>query len=436
MLTIGANHRTATAARLGEFTLAAERLKGELRDGGPRKTQVPVHELAVLATCNRVEVYVAADDAVADEAAQVLGREVFGTEADPGRGDAPYQFRGVDVVRHVCRVAAGLDSMVVGEHQIAGQVTRAFQDVVYLSESGKVLESVAAAARKASRRVRSETGLGRYPASVSSVAVDLAREKLGDLSGRRVLVVGAGKAGLLVCKALKASGVASLTVVNRSPGRAREVAREVDGTVASLEELRELLTTADLVITATGADNVVLDLSAAKAALATRDIHSSPLLVLDLALPSDVDPVVGELDGIELLTLEDVKDRVERHLSLRRDEVEPAEAVVDAVVHDFVQQQAAPDVEALISELRRSIDEVRSLEVQRWLATRRSQGAPSREELDRLTRSIVNKLLHDPMIRLRSAPSRNGGGETFFRAASELLGLEVESYPAPTSSTE
>ena len=434
MITIGANHKTATAATLGALTRAAERLKTGLRDGALHATDVPVSELAVLTTCNRVEVYAVAEDDMIDAAASAVRREVFDTETDAGGANAPYEFRGVEAVRHLCRVRAGLDSMVVGEHQIAGQVARAFRDVAWVSGAGKVLEGVAAVARKAGRRVRSETDLGRYPASVSSVAVDLARKELGDLAGRSALVVGAGKAGFLVCKSLKAGGVGSLTVVNRSPGRARQVAEEVGGSVAALGELPELLTSADLVITATGADGVLVDVPAVSAAVAKRT-RAAPLLVLDLAMPRDVDPAVGELDGVELLTLEHVKARVDRHLSLRRESMGSAEAVVEEVVDEYVQQQDGPDVEALIGELRSRIEGVRSLEVERWLEARDSGGAPTREELDRLTRSIVNKALHDPMIRLRSAALGNGRGEALFRTARELLGLKGRRPSAPTSPT-
>jgi glutamyl-tRNA reductase len=433
MLTIGASHRTATSAMLGDFSRAAEAFRAQLREGGGARGGLSVQELAVLSTCARVEVYAVAEDSAADEAARLLGREVFGSEPVSGAEALPYRYRGPDAVRHVCRVAAGLESFVVGEHEIAGQVSRAFKNVVRVRDDANVLEGVAAVARRASRRVRSETDIGRYPASVSSVAVDLVRERLGDLSTSRALVVGAGKAGLLVARALRSSGVASLAVVNRSLDRAREVASEVGGEAAGLVRLPELLAGADVVVTATGAEGLVIDVRMADAAVRARSSMRTPLLIVDLALPGDVAPEVGGLGGLELLTLEDVKGRVHRHLSLRRDELGAAERVVDEVVDDFLRQQDAPDVDALIGEVRRSIEAVRSAEVGRWLEARGSDAPPSREELDQLTRSIVNKLLHDPMRRLRSAPPLSGRSRILLRAARELVGLDLDEVPGTAS---
>ena len=436
MLIIGANHRTATAARLGDFVRTAEafraRLGEERQHGGLRA----VRELAVLATCNRVEVYVVCEPSGETEVVQTIRSEVFDEPCSRPSGTL-LELRGVDAVRHLCRVASGLDSMVVGEHQIAGQVARAFRDLVVPDEGkGDVLAAAAAVARKACRRVRAETDVGRYPASVSSVSVDMAKEELNGLTGRTVLLVGAGKAARLVGKALANSGAASVTVVNRSRGTAKEIADSLGASVAPLSALPSLLATADLVLTATGADEAVVSLAAAQAALKARPSTAGPLLLLDLALPRDVDPAVGDLEGLRLLTLEDVKTRVERHLSLRQDEVGPAEAMVEDVIDDFVRQAARTDVEALITELRRDVETLRLREVERWLRARPEGVHPSREEVDHLTRSIINKLLHDPLMRLRSAPGRNGQGEALFHTARELFGLEASPEATPALSSD
>jgi glutamyl-tRNA reductase len=404
MLTIGASHITATTARLGDFGRAAQAFRADVHDGVHGPSGVPVHELAVLATCACVEVYAVTEDSAAEDAAQILDRCVFGGGAESESNGTPYRLRGPDAVRHVCRVASGIESFVVGEHKIAGQVKRAFQDVIRARSDTNMLEGVAAVARRAGRRVRSETGIGRYPASVSSVAVDLAREHLGDLADSRALVVGAGKAALLVARALRSAGVASLTIVNRSLRRAVEVAAEDGGKAAELERLPALLGGADVVVTATGAEDVVLDVTTVAKAVRRCGPDGRPLLVLDLAVPGDVDPGVGELTGVELLTLEDVKSRVHRHISFRRAELHAAERVVDEVVDEFVSRHDAPDPDALIGELRRSVETIRSAEVERWFDVRRSGSLPSRAELYRLTRSVVNKLLHDPPKRLRTTP--------------------------------
>lgn len=422
MLTIGASHRTASPAVLGDFGRAAEAFRASVRDGMHVPTGLPVQELAVLATCARVEVYAVTDDSTTAEALRVVGREVFGFAA--GVVTPTYSLRGADALRHVCRVAAGLDSFVVGEHQIAGQVHRALRDALRAPVEAGVLDGVANLVKRASRRVRTETAIGRHPASVSSVAVDIVRSRLAPLEARKALVVGAGEAGLLVASTLRRSGVGSLTLVNRSPDRAERVAAQVGAQAAGLEALADLLVDADAVLTATGAEAVVVGAAEVRAALARRDPARGPILIVDLALPGDVDPEVSALAGVELLTLEDVRARVVQHIELRRDEIGAAERLVDEVVDDFVRRQDAPDVDGFIGALRRSIEEVRSSEVSRFLDRREATAPASREELDQLTRAIVNKLLHDPMRRLRAAPMRDAAGRRLLRAVRELAGLD------------
>jgi len=421
VLTVGASHRTASSAMLGDFGRAAEAFQEELRSGGSAG-RLPLRELAILSTCARVEVYAVPDGSSADEAARLVGRRVFGTDVSSDPASAPaYRYAGQESIRHVCRVAAGLDSFVLGEHEIGGQVTRALRGGVGLGGRPTVLPGVATLAKRASARVRSETAIGRYPASVSSVAVDIAKGWLGPLESRRAAVVGAGWAGLLVARSLRALGIGHLTIVNRSLERARVVAAEVGAEVAGLDTLPRHLVEADVVLTATGAEGLVVRMSDAVDALRARGDRELPLLLIDLALPGDVHPAVSALDGVELLTLDDVKVRVRRHLSLREDELGAAERLVDEIVDDFVRKQEAPDVEAVIADLRRSIDAVRAAEVERWLGDRGADSVPTREELDRLTRSIVNKLLHEPMRRMRDAPERSSESRLMLRAARELV---------------
>jgi len=422
MLTIGASHRTASPAVLGDFGRAAEEFRASVRAGVHAPSGVPVRELAVLATCARVEVYAVTEDSAVDEAEWVVGREVFGY--GDGVITPTYSLRGAEALRHVCRVAAGLDSFVVGEHEIAGQVQRALKDAVRTGAEASRLEGVAALVKRASRRVRTETAIGRHPASVSSVAVDIVRARFGTLEACKALVVGAGEAGLLVAETLRRSGIGSLKIVNRSRERAERVAVRVGGAAAGLDVLPDLLVEADAVLTATGAERIVVDARSVRDAVARRDATRPPLLMIDLALPGDVDPDVGALVGVELLTLEDVRARVVQHIELRRHEIGAAELVVDDVVEDFVRRQDVPDVDGLIGPLRRTIEEIRSSEVSRFMERRDPAAPVGREELDQLTRSIVNKLLHVPMRRLRATPMRGVEGRRLLGAARELAGLD------------
>jgi glutamyl-tRNA reductase len=323
------------------------------------------------------------------------------------------------VIRHLCRVAAGLDSIVPGEHEISGQVAKAFDDVTGSAGHGGVLASAAALALTAGRRVRAETGVGRHAASVGSVAVEMARERIGDLAGRSAVVIGAGAAGLSIGRALQSRGVDRLTLVGRSGERTAAAAGSVGAHAASPDQLGELLLRVDLVIAAAGADGFVVDKAMAKRVAAGRG-ERGPLLLIDLAVPRDVEPGIAALPGIELIGLDDVRERVVRHLTLRREEIAPAEAIIDELMGEH--GGAEPEVDHVIGALRRTVEDVREREVERWLDGRNGAGAPSREEIDRFTRSLVNKLLHRPMRRLRAATTGTEDGRALLAAASELFG--------------
>jgi len=445
MLTVGASHRTTPIAALGAMSAAAHDLKRRLREGGPSSLDLPVEELAVLATCGRVEVYAVPRATQSRAVSEVIAREVFDAappavlpSVDPTR--APYLLEGDHVVRHLCRVAAGLDSMVPGEHEISGQVARAFEDVVRPEGRGSVLSTVAALARKAGSRVRAETSLGRHAASVGFAAVEIVcerlgwhepgREPLGGPAPRSVVVLGTGPAGVSVGRALRSAHVGALTFVSRDPGRGHETLRSLGARVEALGRLGPLLRGADAVFTASGADGFLIDATMAQEAARARG--GRRLLIVDLAVPADVDPAVAGVPGVELLGLDDVRERVGRHVSRRLEDLAPAEAVIDDVVGGY--DGAARRTESLIDELRRAVEEVRAREVSRWLDARNGSGAPTREELDRLTRSLVNKLLHDPMIRLRAAAPDVEGGRALLDSASELFGLSAgTARPAPES---
>ena len=419
LLALGASHHTSSVASLESFARSAERFGQRFKAAADAASEFPMTEMAVLATCNRVEVYVTVEQGRGSEAASLITDEVFTTDASPAPG-VSYQLRGPDAVRHLARVAAGLDSVVVGEHQISGQVKRAFDEPLCVNGQQSVLSHVGRIARAASGRVRAETALGRHSASLGTVARDLAKDELGGLEGRNVLVVGAGKMGGLVCSALRRSDARTITVANRSAGRAEALAARIGAQVASLGDLPQLLAKADVAITATAADAPTIDIEITQAALEKRE-GAGTLLLIDLAIPRDVDPAVGELPGIRVLTLDDVKTRLDRHISLRLREIGPAEAVVDEVVDEYLLTPDKPEIEALIGELRRHAERVRDHEVKRWLDG--GEGPTTREDVDRLTRSLVNKLLHMPMVRLRAAQGLNGRSEDLIGAVRELFDL-------------
>tara|TARA_B100000470_G_scaffold216404_1_gene199631 strand:+ start:563 stop:1363 length:801 start_codon:yes stop_codon:yes gene_type:complete len=266
---------------------------------------------------------------------------------------------------------------------------------------------------------------------LGTVALDLATDELGDLEGGSIVVVGAGKVGSLVCSALGRAGASRITVANRSADRARQIALEIGAETAPLDQLATLLESASVVITATTSDEPTISEATVRKSLADRENTVGPLLIIDLAIPRDVDPAVAELEGIILLTLDDVKSRLDRHMSLRLGEVGPAEAVVDNVVDTHLHSPESVEVEALITQLRRTTEQIRNHEMGRWIGS--VDGTVSEEDVDRLTRSIVNKLFHTPMLRLRGAEELNGRHTDLLSAVSELFDL---SHPGEPTSPE
>ena len=254
---------------------------------------------------------------------------------------------------------------------------------------------------------------------------------MGEIEGGSIVVVGAGKVGSLVCSALGRAGASRITVANRSADRARQIALEIGAETAPLDQLPTLLESASVVITATTSDEPTISEATVRKSLADRENTVGPLLIIDLAIPRDVDPAVAELEGIILLTLDDVKSRLDRHMSLRLGEVGPAEAVVDNVVDTHLHSPESVEVEALITQLRRTTEQIRNHEMGRWIGS--VDGTVREEDVDRLTRSIVNKLFHTPMLRLRGAEELNGRHTDLLSAVSELFDL---SHPGEPTSPE
>jgi glutamyl-tRNA reductase len=234
-------------------------------------------------------------------------------------------------------------------------------------------------------------------------------------------VIGTGPAGVSVGRALRGAHVGALTFVSRAPDRRREAVLGLGAGVEPFDRLGALLESADLVVAARGSAGFVVDEVEAREAARARG--GRRLLIVDLAVPADVDPAVADVKGIELVGLDDVREVVDRHLSRRREELAPAEAIIDEIVAEH--DGSAHPTESVIDELRRAIEETRAREVARWLERRNVAGAPTRDELDRLTRSLVNKLLHDPMVRLRAAAPDSEAGRALLRAVSELFGLSA-----------
>ena len=393
LLLVGVSHKTAPVAVRERLTVDPEAIAAALTE---LTGLAPVREAVMLATCNRVELYVAADDA--DRAAAGLA-EVLARRAGvgvPELAEHLYQHRDSAAVRHLFRVASSLDSLVVGEPQILGQTKQAYDAAVQHGTAGAVLRACfEEGAFRVARRVRRETAIARNPVSVSSVAVDFARQVVGDFARRRVLIVGAGKMSELAARTLRTHG-ATLTVINRTRARADEMAKQFGADVADWENLRGALVAADIVIASTGAQRPVLTLDLLTQVRKAR--RGRPLCLLDIAVPRDVEPAVGELSDIYLYDIDALQKVAGEHRAERAEEAAEAESVVEEELGRFVKKWRNRQRGPMISALQTHFHGIARAEVMRL-----SGGVDEKERKARLdiAESLVKKLLHQPMTALR-----------------------------------
>jgi glutamyl-tRNA reductase len=419
IVVVGVSHRTAPLAVRESLAFAKDRLAEALV---ALRAETGAAEAMILSTCNRVEVYARQDDPGAVEAVERFLARYHGRD---GRELQPvlYRLADADAIRHAFRVAASLESMVIGEPQILGQVKEAYQAAEEAGTLGSSLNALRNRTLAAAKRVRTETGIGRNAVSVSYVAVELARKIFGELKDKNVLLVGAGKMSELAAKHLVRSGGRATVLGGRTFEKAAELAAALGGKAAPFESLRDELARTDIVISGTGAPGIVIqvaDVESARAARRRR--HARPLFLIDIAVPRDVDPAVGRLGGVFLYDLDDLKAVTEANLRERLKEAAAAEALVDREVREFLDWQKAREVVPLLNELRRRAEEIRRTELDK---VRRRLGAltPEQEEaLEAATTAIVNKLLHPPTVHLKEAVRETAAPEQL-SLIRKLLGL-------------
>ena len=393
LLLIGVSHKTAPVAVRERLAVEPDAIAAALVE---LTALSPVREAAMISTCNRVELYVAADDAdrAAAELAGVLARRAGVAVGDIA--EHLYQHRDSAAVRHLFRVASSLDSLVIGEPQILGQTKQAYDAAVQHGTAGAVLRACfEEGAFRVARRVRRETAIARNPVSVSSVAVEFARQVVGDFSRKRVLIVGAGKMSELAARTLRTHG-ATLTVINRTRARAEEMAQRFGADVADWNDLQGALANADIVIASTGAQRPVLTLDLLKQVRKAR--RGRQLCILDIAVPRDVEPEVGKLDGIYLFDIDDLQKQASDHRAEREEEAAEAEALVEEELGRFVKRWRSRQRGPVVSALQTHFHGIARAEVMRL-----SGGVDEKERKARLdiAESLVKKLLHLPMTALR-----------------------------------
>ena len=386
----------------------------------------PSH-MAVVSTCNRVEFYLAVETDTIDEMIHAVRSEIFqkaASSVDLDSEQLVYVLRGSDAVRHLCRVAAGLDSLAIGEHEIAGQVSRGFARTVDIEGWNVALIAMAEAARRASRRARKETGIGRGRISLSSVAIELAERELESLDGKNVLVVGAGKVGRLACASIEKAGGAVLTVANRGTERGGALAEDFGGYAAQLGELSSLLQDSDVVFATTGSLEPILTLDLVAQATRGR-APDRPLIIVDLAVPRDVEPAVGELEGVRLFGLGDLRAVSDANLEGRRRDVGLAEVIVEQEVAQYDQARAIRRVQPVLAAFWQRAEGLRESEIERLFGEFEGIDPETRSRIEHFSGALVRKLLHEPSLRLRSA-SADGHFHEYSKVVRQLFALDEE----------
>ena len=423
LLALGISHKTAPLELRERVALTEGRATGVLRE----LVQAPeVQEAAAISTCNRTELYMAAPGAVGAEslALGVLAREA-GTPPTELVGHL-YSLRGADAALHLFRVTAGLDSMILGEAEVQGQVKRAYELALVVGATGPILNRLFRGALSAGKRARSETAITERGVSVPSVAVELAQRALGDLSTSVVLAVGAGETAELTARALAARGVEPAFIANRRYDRAIGLAQRYGGRAIRFEELPAQMERADIVVASTGSPHHVIEREALSEVMRAREGRA--LLLIDLAVPRDIHPDCRGVEGVSLYDMDDLQALVERNASGREAEARKAESVLRAELARFERWLAAQDVVPTVAALRERADEI----VSRVLAENEprweSLSEGDRERMRAMARSIASRLLHEPTLRLKRS-SGEDDAYVFVSALRELFGLDAESAP-------
>ena len=423
LLALGISHKTAPLELRERVAFTEGRAAGMVRE----LVEAPeVHEAAAISTCNRTELYLVAPDGVAAES---LALGVLAREADIRPTELVghlYSLRAADGAAHLFRVTAGLDSMIIGEAEVQGQVKRAYELALVEGATGPILNRLFRGALAAGKRARSETGISQKGVSVPSVAVELAQRALGDLSSRLVLVVGAGETAELTARALAARGVEPAFIANRRYDRAIGLAQRFGGRAVRFEELPAQMEQADIVVASTSSPHHVVEREALGEVMAAR--QGRPLLLIDLAVPRDIHPDCRQVEGVSLHDMDDLQALVERNASGREAEARRAESVLRSELGRFERWLASQDVTPTVASLRERateiVDRVLAENEPRWESL--SEG--DRERMQAMARAIASRLLHEPTLRLKRS-SGEDDAYLYVNALRELFGLDAPTAP-------
>ncbi len=417
LLAIGISHKTAPVALRERVALTENEAERFIRD---LVSNDDLREAVVISTCNRTEAYIVARNAV--EAESVLLSKLAGRAGirPTELVEIVYSPRNCDAARHLFSVTAGLDSMIVGENEVQGQVRRAYETALGAGTTGPFTNRLFRAALQAGKRVRSETALGTARVSIPSVAVALARETIGELGEKNVVVIGAGETAELTARALSEQGVTTLFVANRRIERARELAQRFGGGVGSLDELPQRMLEADIVIASTSSPHPIVGASELEQIMLARD--GRPLLLIDIAVPRDIEDDCNEIPGVRVLNMDDLQSAAARNLEVREGERVQASEIIEDEITRFsgwmAQQGATPTIAALREHGSGIVEQVLAENDGRW------ESVSSRDvaRIEAVARAVMQRLLHEPTIRTKALEQSGGHGR--IAVLRELFGLD------------
>jgi glutamyl-tRNA reductase len=396
ILAIGVSHKTAPVEVRERVALPEGRAADFLRD---LRGAADVHEAIAISTCNRTELYLVVGDPVEAEGTALSMLSSQAGIRPTELATAIYSHRNCDAARHLYRVTAGLESMVVGENEIQGQIKRAYDTALAKETAGPLTSRLFTAALQTGKRVRQETAIGERHLSLPSVAVALAREQLGPLEGREVVIVGTGETSELTARALASSGVRTTFVASRRRDRAISMARRFGGRSVSFDELPETLAQADILVAATASPHLLLEARELADVMEARG--GRPMLLIDLAVPRDIDASCNDIGGVSLYDIDDLQAVIARNRRVRQAEARKAEGIIEEEIQHFATWLGSLEVLPTLAALRARGNEIAEQVVNENAAKWESASPKDLERVEALARTVVNRLLHEPTLRMK-----------------------------------
>jgi glutamyl-tRNA reductase len=426
LLAIGISYQTAPVEIRERLALSQTRAPEFMRE---LRGAAEVHEAVAISTCNRTELYLVVGDPVEAESMvlTMLAREA-GIRPTELAG-AIYSHRNCDAARHLYRVVSGLDSMIIGEAQVQGQVKRAYEAALALDTTGALINRLFTAALATGKRVRAETAIGELQLSVPSVAVAFAKERIGELSGHEVVIIGTGETGELTARALASSGAEAVFVASRRRDRAISLAQRYHGSSVPFDELPEALHRADIVVAATASPHLLVE--AEELAEVMQGRNGRPLLLIDLAVPRDVEAICGELDGVTLVDIDDLQAVAQRNRRGRQAEATKAEGIIEEEIQHFAVWLGGLEVLPTVAAMRAQAAQIAAAVVSENEGKWEALSERDRARVEAIARTIVNRLLHEPTLRMREM--RDDRVHARMALVRELFGLDADAdADAPT----